>query len=469
MKSRHALIALSLSLCALQAPGFSQRTPVTSVGHEWLTVAGAAAAVKESPADAARLAGKGDWSGSGCEQGCPGHRYEAENYLVWSTTLGQRWVDLGGFSVEGSGHRTCWDALTQSPDDLQYDHFLRARGDDGPAGGLAAMNASVKRFRKYFLAAAAEKDGARLKFMDGGAVSGALGGEFTADRAYFLFGRAVHLFQDSFSLEHAVRRPADGFSKLYGIKSYVCSKGSPQHGHSPPGNAATLASFDAKNPSRSIAQLGGWGSEPSGYAKNGDVLWKSATGGYGQDNVKPHGQVAATAMKDLWLAFERVRAKKVPAEAAVDALISKWLTITGNGGDAVSFDASDCAKDASLKSNKVVEDLRAKCLEITGTNEDDRSRPPYTWTALGANWPDADLLEKTAALAAEAAEAAEEAAEDAKEAAEEAAEDAKDAADKTKDAAASKARKAAKAAKKAAKKAARKAKKKAEDALDVFR
>ena len=39
-------------------------------------------------------------------------------------------------------------ALTQSPDDLQYDHFLRARGDDGPAqGGRRAPRQPVPRRR----------------------------------------------------------------------------------------------------------------------------------------------------------------------------------------------------------------------------------------------------------------------------------------------------------------------------------
>lgn len=468
MRSTRPLLLASAVLCASHAPAFSQRTPVTAVGHEWLTVNGAAAAVKESSADAARLAGRGNWAGSGCEQGCPGHQYEADNYLVWSTTLGQRWVDLGGFTVENQGRRTCWDALTQSPDDLQYDHFLRARDDAGPAGGLEAMRESVRRFRRYFLAAVAEKGGVPLRFMDGGATSA----EFTADRAYFLFGREVHLFQDSFSLEHAVRKSSDGFSRLQGIKSYVCTTGSPQHGHSPPGNVSTLAGFDATKPTRSLAQLGGWGSDPNDYEKNGDVLWKSASGSWGVDNVKPHGRAALAAMKDLWLAFERARARKVPAEAAADELIAKWLTIEGTGGDAVAFDKKACAKEAALKSDRAVEELRKRCLGITGKNPDDPKRPPYTWSALTADWPDADLLEQAAEFAGDAAGAAGAAAKDVgaatKEAAEDVADATEDAVDDAKDVGAATVAGAKKKAKSTKKKAKKALKKVGDTVKDVF-
>lgn len=442
MRAPH--VSFFFVVVAVNALAFSQRTPVTAVGHEWLTVRAAADAAKE--ADASRLSGKGDWSGSGCEKGCPGHEYGATNYLVWSTALGQRWVDLGGFSMSTAGHRSCWDALTQSPDDLQYDHFLRARDDAGPTGGLKAMNESVKRFRKYFLAAVAEKDGVKLRFMDGGAASGVLAGEFNADRAYFLFGRAAHLFQDSFSLEHAVRKSGDGFKTLQGIKSYVCSDGSPQHGHSAPGAASNLLAVDPSKPSRSLAQLTGWGSEPSEYEKNGDVVWKSPTGGEGDDNVKPHAKAAQAAMRDLWLAFERARAKKVSPEAAVDELIARWMTISGNGGDSVSFDAKKCAADASLQSNKTVEALRQKCLDLTGRNGDDASKPPYSWAAPGAAWPDGDLLDQAGAAVGDAAEAVGDAADDVGDVAEDAADDVK----------------------KAGKKAKKKTKKKAKDTKDAL-
>src|SRR5260370_3875733 len=67
-----------------------------------------------------------------------------------------------------------------------------------------------------------------MQAYDGGAADSTA---VDVDRNYFLFGRAVHLFEDSFSSEHTVRIPAD-YTRVRQVKSYLCAKGSEQHSHS---------------------------------------------------------------------------------------------------------------------------------------------------------------------------------------------------------------------------------------------
>src|SRR5205085_10522616 len=111
--------------------------------------------------------------------------------------------------------------------DLQHDHFLRERGEEGLEGGKRAARLSAERFKKYFVAAAWAAEG-RIRFIDGGLTTR----ELDADRRWFLFGRALHLFQDSFSPEHTTR--TKDWKRVIGVKTFVCTKGSEQHTHNKP-------------------------------------------------------------------------------------------------------------------------------------------------------------------------------------------------------------------------------------------
>src|SRR5471032_2673246 len=152
------LLALSaLVLGQLAAPrsaqAFSQSSPITPMGHEWITVASALEllnAPKPTVAQLVKDKGTGlisaaeDWvkahlphwdrvsKAKALEQGpmrnaflkqyrdhlTVSHTtdewprdgfggYSARYYNVWSAVMGQRWVDLGGFNVVRSGK--CWD------------------------------------------------------------------------------------------------------------------------------------------------------------------------------------------------------------------------------------------------------------------------------------------------------------------------------------------------------------------------
>ncbi len=102
----------------------------------------------------------------------------------------------------------------------------------------------------------------------------------TVDLNYFLFGRAVHLFQDAFSSEHIVRIPEDNYERIREVKSYLCTAGCEQHSHS----QDAVIDFTS-----------------------GDVIWKVGTRSkvgwenYKTSNMKPDPLVALEATKDLWV------------------------------------------------------------------------------------------------------------------------------------------------------------------------
>lgn len=132
-------------------------------------------------------------------------RYASTYKPIFDSIIGERWVDLGGFNVTSStlGSYNCFDAVAQEPVEIQYDHFMRQYNDSGNAGGVNAATQSQKRFINYFVAAAMAPP-TQILVWDGGGYAA----QYTVDRNYFLMGRAAHLFQDSFSLEHTVRRYA---------------------------------------------------------------------------------------------------------------------------------------------------------------------------------------------------------------------------------------------------------------------
>lgn len=232
-------------------------------------------------------------------------RYAPRYKPVYDAILGERWVDLAGYSVAQS--KSCWDAVAQEPADIQYDHFMRRYDDAGASGGVNAAKRSQQRFIAYFVAAATAPK-TTISVYDGGITSSRV----SVDKNYFLFGRAAHLFEDSFSSEHTVRVADDNYVKVRQVKSYLCALGSEQHSHS----LAAIADYSS-----------------------GDVIWKQTIDGrlnpswdaYKASNMKPVALVAAEATKDLWAAFVRTmgvpsgqRAATAQAEAVV--LVQHWLS-----------------------------------------------------------------------------------------------------------------------------------------------
>ncbi|SEN36036.1 hydrophobic W protein [Stigmatella aurantiaca] len=250
--------------------------------------------------------------------------YSAKYKAVEDTVIGQRWVDTGGINIIDAykDPYNCFLAVTQDVTGVQHDHFLRERHEEGGQGAVAAINGSVQRFVRYFVDAAMAPVG-QIKVWDGGIAPSSL----TVDRNFFLFGRAVHLFQDSFSLEHAVRLPIDGFKKVRGIKTYVCTRGSEQHSHTKP--LAPDFTVD--------------------YAVAGDVIWRSRsisldrqTADWPISNVKDNALTAVEGMKDLWAAFLRTMQKPLShreAYARIEAekVARAWM----------SFDPDEVANRSS--------------------------------------------------------------------------------------------------------------------------
>ena len=394
------LLAAAACLLAGQAIAFSQSSPITPIGHEWLTAASALELMRESHSlgkleEGLALKGQAGPDSKALEAALKkleskavltaaqikllkapkgklgGPQYGAKYYSIWSTVMGQRWIDLGGFRVTSPRGKKCWDAVSQAQTHVQYSHFLRRFENKGGAGALKAIRAAVGRLQLSFISAATADDG-DLKFWDGGAASV----RYTASRPYFLFGRAAHLFQDSFSPAHGVRDEKDGFRTILGIKSYVCTLGSAQHTHDAPLSAA-----------------------------HDDVIWKKrASTDWSDKNVKPIGIAARHAMKDLWAAFlvarEAPKAERAKvAQVEIKKVIKTWMgfdekTIAANGpldqlGKKVSqaFSVADQKKCLRhVTESKAVEVERKKCVAEIGVADgaqkngfDEDLQIPFNW------------------------------------------------------------------------------------------
>ena len=234
--------------------------------------------------------------------------YAAQYKPVWDAIIGERWVDIGGnnFTKGKMFYRyDCLDNVTQEPAEVQYDHYMRRYDDVGGQGGLTAAKYSKERFIKYFVAAAIASPG-DMSVWDGGGYSVRV----TVDRNYFLLGRALHLFEDSFSQDHTVRTEDDQYEKVRQVKSYLCASGSEQHAHD------TIPPY-----------------------KNGDVIWNPASkwngttwGTYKPSNIKPVALVAIEASKDVWAGFIRTMAVEPAKRQAValteaTAAANQWLSV----------------------------------------------------------------------------------------------------------------------------------------------
>lgn len=324
-------------------------------------------------------------------------RYESTYDAVFAAIIGERWVDIGGFNVTKSslGSVNCFDMVAQEPVDVQYDHFMRKWSESGNAGGVSAADQSRARFLQYFVNAATSPSGV-VTVWDGGVTAA----KVTVDRNYFLLGRAVHLFEDSFSLEHTVRQADDNYETIHQVKSYLCAAGSEQHSHS------TAAVLDYTS---------------------GDVIWIPGTrwepgwGGYKASNMKTNALVATEAMKDVWAAFIRVMAKDdkdraAAAQQEAQTLIENWLKpqpdmsswysdprhrgptyvlAPGESGPGVSV--ATCMKGLSSTQSQTqyaanIEATRRTCLyniqPVLGFSDavDPSLKMPYNWEWTSTSW-----------------------------------------------------------------------------------
>jgi hypothetical protein len=242
--------------------------------------------------------------------------YKSRYKPVYDAIVGERWVDIAGYNVLPGKvpkiAKDCFDAVAQEPAEVQNDHFMRRYDDVGGAGGVNAAYNSQVRFIKYFVAAAMAPP-TIMNVYDGGA-SGSTAVD--VDRNYFLFGRAVHLFEDSFSPEHTVRSSTiDNYTRVRQVKSYLCAKGSEQHSHLMPTD--------------------------KDFYKTGDVIWITDSAwdpgwpSYKPVNMRANALVAEEATKDLWAAFIRTMAtdvsqREAAAVAEANTLVKNWLNYDEN-------------------------------------------------------------------------------------------------------------------------------------------
>ncbi|MEI5637660.1 MULTISPECIES: hemolysin D [unclassified Pseudoalteromonas] len=327
MKLKHLCLAISLSSSA-SVTAFTQwgGQGVTPMGHEWLTrtaaleVLDAEHIINADPNDP-RLSwqhglAKDTRLNTALEEVAKIQAQEIDNSLyeprydsIHSAIIGERWVDIAGFNVakastDPSGP-DCFSAVSQEPADIQLDHFMRRYDDVGGQGGVDAAYRSQQRFIDHFVTAATASE-KRMKVWDGGGYSTLT----EVDHNYFLFGRAVHLFQDSFSPEHTVRLPEDNYESIWQVKAYLCSEGAEQHTH----DTKDVLSFSS-----------------------GDVIWQPDTrlesgwSSYQVSSMKPVALVALEASKDLWAAFIRTMAlppsqRRQAAEQEAQQLVDNWLS-----------------------------------------------------------------------------------------------------------------------------------------------
>lgn len=235
--------------------------------------------------------------------------YQPKYDDIYAAIIGERWVDLAGFNVINAmtdpAGSNCFNAIPQESAEFQQDHFMRRYDDVGGQGGVDAAFRAQKRFISHFVNAALA-DKKRIKVWDGGGYAE----KTEVDHNYFLFGRAAHLFQDSFSSEHTVRLAEDSYKTVRQVKAYLCSKGAEQHTHS---NSRII------------------------YFESGDVIWNkesSNTSGwysYKASNIKKNSLVALEASKDLWAAFIRTMAvnnkqREAHARKEAQTLVDNWLS-----------------------------------------------------------------------------------------------------------------------------------------------
>jgi hypothetical protein len=421
LASAAALALLCLALPHRHAQGFTQSGGIDNVGHvipmghEWVTAMAGLEVIDPRKHAAATDDPRAKWApawratrthlnnaaaGLAAATAHPvdDKRYHAGYESVLSAIYGERWVDIGGMNVVKStsalNKHDCWSAVAQEPDSVQYDHFMRRMTDTGTEGGWKAIEGSRRRFVEHFVAAAHAAPGT-LRLFDGGGVSNVV----TAERRFFLFGRALHELQDSFSAEHTVRTPDDGYRRVRNIKSYLCGAGAEQHSH----EKATVF----------------------GYKHSGDSIWidpsrtKAGWESYKAANMTALALTAVEATKDAWAAFLFVLSepdatkRQQLATAQAQVLTNDWLSydkhevegwyndpahrgptyvkvLADKAGKGMTVD--ECERDVlKVKPGKLVEHVaenmaaQVECIfniepaESTATERDGHLHLPYYW------------------------------------------------------------------------------------------
>jgi hypothetical protein len=279
-----------------------------------------------------------------------GKRYT--NLAALSAAVGQRWVDLMGFSVPY--YFSCFNAVAQLPNDIMPDHFMRRHGDVGPEGRRRAHAEGVRRLRVYFLRAVQARSDL-VPVVDASVTQG----HFLVQRDTYLLGRAFHLLQDSFSPEHTIRT-GPGLRLIAEIKHYGCLTGTFQHSHAKP-----------------LMQ---------NRKKNGDIIWLNWT----NHKLTRVAQAALRASKDLWRAFYAAKANPSTAHQQIDKVIAKWFRLTTKPPKTPTLAALQKrgrCKGGWQTPGQLLATERAKlhpvrrnCLiKYSGSSKHDPLKPPYYW------------------------------------------------------------------------------------------
>jgi hypothetical protein len=334
--------------CCAEPTRASQSSPVSPSGHEFLTSASADSVRACWPILATD--GKAEIEKRGlCTGAC---RHGAYSFAAWSAIMGARWADLMGFRAGPffPAQQRCLLAVAQDNEDVQYDHALRKATESGPSGGMTAAIGIRARLTQRFLEAVLAPD-EDILIADGGAQQD----HFRVRRPFFLFGRAVHIVQDSFSRFHGLRGLPD-FRTIEQINSYVCTPNAPIHPHVTPGVADLVFGPDFTN---------------------GDIIWKEKCQPERRECLKPEYEAAVRASGDLWVAFLKVDSlplneRSAAAHREMDAFSAAWMQT------APSMQDAGMPEGCPLPELKDLDRRRASCLNMTGRQAPE-SIPPFDW------------------------------------------------------------------------------------------
>jgi hypothetical protein len=350
----------SIILAAATALGFTQKSPITSVGHEYLIVQAAHAAGGAMREPTANEVTGPQASCRFCD------KYDTNGWKIWSALMGNRWIDIGGYNIiaekaraKVNGWKTdCFDAAIQDSEAVQYQHALRRKCDAGKDGLFRTHNGTVATMRDRFMRALQSGEPATW-FRDGGAWML----RFKADRAYFLLGMSLHALQDSFSEEHVVR--SSDWLKIRNYKTYV--------GRSP----LLLHAHADTDPEKYVFDGHLW---PQPNTKNGDYVFSTMTSN-AASNLKTSAEKAVEASADLIKAYEAARLAPKDVTKFWNDFERKWLTLDPSP-DALTNDGppSDCKVDSDNR-----ESLRMTCLNESGIEQALSSPlPPMSTNVLAA-------------------------------------------------------------------------------------
>jgi hypothetical protein len=273
MRTKVVLAVFLLGGISGSALGFTVSTLKTPVGHEEL--------VRRAVEAAHRSSAYGSLLSSRLERLDLNH----------AASVGATWVALRGFSLAEFGsfatvaleHLRCWEVVANTHDSVQYDHFLRKRGEVGADGWKTTVAGAKARFEVLFkMAVSKKKVGAKIDVID--YIGHRHPKHKGVSEGYFLLGRAMHLLQDSFSEEHVTR---SGFSPddhaIVNVNTRVCTPGATKH---------AFQDGLSVHYGEECAEVDDWG-------LNGDVIWTSKR----RDKLKPSAKLAVVATTELIEAF----------------------------------------------------------------------------------------------------------------------------------------------------------------------